>query len=158
MKVALVIFFIIFFLGLAGGHYKPQLPLSGEKIAIPLFVNETFKEDIEEIVTQEVINQFMLRTALQIVSESKARYIIKGKILRYIKEPTLVNTTGGDYKITIEIVATFFSCKPEKKLWEEEVSRGVVCPSFETEREMVKKISRDIGEELVNLTLERLKR
>ena len=59
---------------LSGCEYKVQAPLpsSTSRIAIPLFVNDTFKEDLATVITEEVINQFMLKTGMEIVEEGKS--------------------------------------------------------------------------------------
>jgi len=145
-----------------GGEYKLQttLPSSTAKIAIPVFINKTFREDLTGVLTEEVVNQFMLRTGLELVTEKEAEFILKGRILQYTKEPLSEITAGVDeYRVRIEILASLFSKNKNRVLWEERISQSAVYSvlqvgSLQTEEEAIREVCQKIGKELVNLTLE----
>lgn len=150
-----------FFLTLSGCEYRVRSPLPSttSKIAIPLFVNETFREDLTSVITEEVINQFMLKTSMEIVEEEKAEYILKGTIIQYTREPLMEIASGiSEYKVRIEISAALFCKKESEPIWKEKVSQYATYSmlktgSLQTEEEAIKKVGELIGAELVNLTL-----
>jgi len=155
MKVALALVFLFFLFTVSGSHYQMQPPPSAAKIAIPLFINKTFKEDLDEILTGEVLNEFMLRANFQIVPEDEAELLLKGEILEYLQEEAV---SPGEHKVTVEVKVTLFSLKEDTIVWEKRLREDVVYSPFkvgsiQSEEEAIRDVSRKIGEELVNLTL-----
>lgn len=162
MKIKLIFLFMIFLSIFSGCQYQSQVPLPTPtaKIAIPLFINKTSKEDLDEVLTREVIDQFTFCSSLQLVSEKEAGFILRGEILQYLNEPTSeVVTTSDEYRIVIEIAATLISMDENQIVWKEKVTEDTMysilqVDSIQTEQEAVKQVSGKIGEILVNLTLE----
>ena len=162
MKIKLIFLFMIFLSIFSGCQYQPQvsLPTPTAKIAIPLFINKTSKEDLDEVLTREVIDQFTFCSSLQLFSEKEAEFILRGEIIQYLNEPTSeVVTTSDEYRIVIEVVATLFSMDGNQIVWKEKVTEDTMysilqVDSIQTEQEAVKQVSGKIGEILVNLTLE----
>lgn len=162
MKVTLAIICLIFLFAVSGSRYQVQSPPSpGVRIAIPLFINNTFKQGLSEVLTGEVVDEFMLRSNLQIVSEKEAEFALKGKILGYTQQPPpQAATTTGEHRVTIEVKVTFYSLKKDRVLWEEKMSKTAVYSvlqvgSIQTEEEAIREISCRIGESILNLTLQR---
>jgi len=153
---------MIFLFVLSGCQYQPQAPLPTPtaKIAIPLFINKTSEEDLDEVLTREVIDQFVFYSSLQLTSEKEAEFILRGEIIQYLNEPTLeVITASDEYRIIIEVVATLFSVDENQIVWKERVTEDTMysilqVDSIQTEQEAVKQVSDRISEILVNLTLE----
>jgi len=145
---------------LSGCQYGLQYPLPSltSKIAIPIFVNKTFQEGLEEILTQEVIDNFLLKTRFDVVKEEEADIILKGEILWYLKEPLGEIITGErEYRIKIETLVSLVSKKTGEVFWKEEVDETTIYSIFgpiQTEEETIRRTCREIAEDLVNLALE----
>ena len=162
MKIKLIFLFMVFLFILSGCQYQAQAPLPSPtaKIAIPLFVNKTSKEDLDGVLTREVVDQFIFCSSLQLVSEKEAKFILRGEILQYLKEPTSeVITTSDEYRSVIEVAATLISMDGNQIVWKEKVTEDTMysilqVDSIQTEQEAIKEVSCKIGKVLVNLTLE----
>lgn len=161
MKIIAMLLMGTFVAILSGCEYKVQAPLpsSTSRIAIPLFGNDTFKEDLATVITEEVINQFMLKTGMEIVEEGKSDYILKGTIIQYTTEPLIEITSDiSEYRVRIEVLVTLFSRRDNETIWKEKISKYATYSmlktgSLQTEEEAIKKVGQMIGAELVNLTL-----
>jgi len=144
---------------LSGCQYTLQFPLPSptSKIAIPIFVNKTFQEGLEEILTQEVIDNFLLKTRFKVVKKEKADIVLKGEILYYLNEPLSEITAGEkEYKVRIGTLVTLVSKKKSKVFWRKKINEATVYSIFssiQTEEEATKQTCRKIAEDLVNLTL-----
>ncbi|MDY0096164.1 MAG: LptE family protein, partial [Candidatus Vecturithrix sp.] len=57
-----------------------NLPDHIKTIAIPIFVNKTLQDGVEEIITQQVIEQFVKGGKVRLVSEDNADAILRGTI------------------------------------------------------------------------------
>ena len=160
MEIVLAVFVIVLLFITSGGQYQMRTlsPSSEASVAIPLFVNKTFKEHLDDVLTAEVADQFMLRTNLQIVKEKEAEFLLTGEILQYIQEPGqgIVSPTG-EYKITIEVEITFVSVKEGIVVWKKRLNGSAIycifAASIQTEQEAIKEVSRKISEDILDLTL-----
>lgn len=146
---------------LSGCQYNlesPPLPSPTSKLAIPIFVNRSFREGLEEILTQEIIDNFLLKTRFKIVKRNEADVILKGEILYYLNEPlSEIAREEKEYKVKIEVLATLVPKKKGEVFWKEKISGAVVYSIFgsiQTEEEAIKQTCRKIAEDLINLTLE----
>lgn len=164
MKIALIVLFLVALFSTSGFRYKikTSLPPSTARIAIPVFVNRSFKEDLGNILTEKVVDQFMLRTNFQIVPEDEAEFVLRGRVLRYIKESTSEGASKiGEYRVRIEVEASLF--KKEKRVWKEKISESEIYSLLQTdlsqtEQEAIREVCEKIGVDLVNLTLQGWKR
>ncbi len=160
-KSQLVIISVLFILILAGCRYQlpPQLPPATSKIAIPAFDNQTFQYGLAEVLTNSVVEQFLLDGRLRVGEEKEADLILKGKITQYLKE-TLSEVSMGltEYRVKIEISTSLISTKDGKVLWEKKVEEATTYTPTEgevqTESDAIRQTNRKIGEDLVNLVME----
>ncbi|MBC7190629.1 hypothetical protein H5U35_10630 [Candidatus Aerophobetes bacterium] len=158
-----VVFFLplLFLLALSGCEYRMQslLPAEGAKIAIPYFLNRTFREDLDEILTGEVIDRFLLGSSLQIVPQEEAEYLLEGEIRSYLNEVLLSDSAEEEHRVTVKVFARLFQLPQKKLIWEEEVT-GVAnysissTASLQTEYEAMREACQEIARQLLNLTLE----
>ena len=164
MKLMVGVFLVSAVLLIAGCQYQQvqssPLPSPAARVAIPAFINKTTKEDLDEILTGEIVDEFMLRTSLQLVPEKNAEFVLRGEIVQYFKEPiSEVATTPSKYRIVIEIVAMLFSVEGDSVTWKEELRESTVYSilqvgSLQTEQEAIREVCGKLGEDLVQLTLE----
>lgn len=158
-----MVFFLplLFLLALSGCEYRmqPPLPAEGAKIAIPYFLNCTFREDLDEILTGEVIDRFLLGSSLQIVPQEEAEYLLEGEIRGYLNEALLPDSADGEHRVTVKVFARLFQLPQKKLVWEEEVTGSAnysisSTASLQTEYEAMREVCREIAGQLLNLTLE----
>ncbi len=146
---------------LSGCEYNLEfspIPSPTSKLAIPIFVNKTFQEGLEEILTQEIIDNFLLKTRFKIVKRDEAGILLKGEILYYLNEPfSEITREEKEYKVKIEVLATLVSKENSEVFWKEKISAATVYSIFgsiQTEEEAITQTCRKIAEDLINLTLE----
>ncbi|MCD6406794.1 hypothetical protein J7L81_02860 [Candidatus Aerophobetes bacterium] len=149
MKTAIFLFVFLIFFGIVKGYYRPQHPFPEGKIYVPLFINKTFKEDIEEIITQKVVDELLLATGFRLTSEEEARFLLRGEIVKYVKEPV----TDGEYKLTIGVRILFLDVEEKRTIYSGDISESLFSSASQTEKEMVERISQTIGRKILNLIL-----
>ena len=150
----LVIFFSLLMVFLGGCTYQWLTSPSQVKIAIPVFINDTFQYGLEETLTNLVKEQFLLDGRQDIVEEEGADLILRGKITRYFNEPLSEAGVAVEYKVRIDIEVSLYSTKDEKILGERSLSEETSYSSIgmtTTEEEAVRETAGELGEELVDL-------
>lgn len=104
--------------------YTPQVSLPSyiTKVAIPVFVNKTGTYNIEQYLTQKVIDQFIADGKLTITDEMNADAVLKVSIDQYIKMDIVhdVNNIPQQYLLKIAISIYFFDNKNQRQIWSEE--------------------------------------
>ena len=165
-KSELVTISVLLILILSGCRYQvePQLPAAASKIAIPTFDNQTFQYGLAEVLTNSVVEQFLLDGRLRVVGEKEADLILRGKITQYLKETlSEVSMDLTEYRVRIEVSVALISTKDGKALWEKKVEEGTAYTPREAERvqteyDAIRETGKKIGEDLVNLVMEGWKR
>jgi hypothetical protein len=126
------------------------------KIAIPIFSNQTFKYGLEETLTDSIIKEFITDGRLQVVGEKEADVILRGEIVRYLKEtPSKLTTTLEENRIRIEVLVSLVSKKEKKTLKERKIEEILAYSSSEaggiqTEDEAVEEACKEIAEKLID--------
>jgi len=150
-----LIFFSLLMVFLGGCSYQWLAFSSGIKIAIPLFINETFQYGLEEALTRSVREEFILDGRLEITEEEEADLILRGKITHYFNEPlSEVATTVEEYRVRMDILVSLISVKDGKTIWEESLGAITSYSSMEmiqTEDEAVVETGKKIGQKLMEL-------
>lgn len=150
-----LIFFSLLMILLGGCSYQWLAFPSGTKIAIPLFINETFQYGLEETLTRSIIEKFILDGELEITEEEEADLILQGKITHYFNEPlSEVATTVEEYRVRMNILVSLISVKDGKTIWEESLEEMTSYSSMEmiqTEDEAIRETGEKIGQRLIEL-------
>ncbi len=120
-KIILLLFLIILFAGCGLYNPQPNLPSYISSIAVPIFINQTDKLNIEQYVTQKTIEEFLSDGKVSILDEVKADAVVKCTIYKYILTPILfdVNQIPMQYRLRIYVSLIFFDNKNQVQLWEE---------------------------------------
>ena len=98
-----------------------NLPDHIKTIAIPIFVNKTPEEGVEEIITQEVIEQFVKGGKVRLVSEGNADALLKGTITAYKADDVASydeNNEVASYKLKITVDIELKDLINEETLWQ----------------------------------------
>lgn len=92
-------------------------------VGIPTFVNRTSRPELEQRVTEHVIDEFTTRGRVRIVSgEEGAQAVLKGTILTYTLNPVSINEVGRAtrYEIMITAHVILSEVGTDKALWEDD--------------------------------------
>jgi hypothetical protein len=156
-KILLAAVFSLSVVSLSGCSYK-LIPFSrvSSKIAIPIFSNQTFKYGLGETLTDSVIKEFISDGRIQVVGEKEADVILRGEIVRYLKEaPSKLTATLEENRIRIEVLVSLVS-KEEKKILKERKIEEVLAYSsseaggIQTEDEAVEEACKEIAEKMID--------
>lgn len=99
------------------------LPASIQTIGIPMFVNRTSRPELEQRVTEHIIDEFTTRGRLRIVpGEDGAQAVLQGEILSYTVTPVVISELGRATRYEIRITARVVlgEIATEKVLWEDD--------------------------------------
>lgn len=103
----------------------------GETISIPIFVNKTFKSNLENILLNELIDEFAKRKHLRIGRGDGTDYTLSGEVLSYTRNE--VSYSGADtvmeYRATMVISATLRKNSTRNVIWKGELSWSQDYPS-----------------------------
>lgn len=153
-----------------GYHFAGRaigLPSHVQRIAIPVFENATFEPRIEDVITQTVVNEFILDGRLKVVPEASADAVLYGKIVSYEQVPLAFDSSQRvlQYRIRMRLDLRLEDRKTGKALWKETglVTRPTraeytVVPDVDATKankdEAIARVSKDLAEDLVSRILE----
>ena len=145
----------LLFIILAGCNYsfKGSLPSHIQKVAVPLFDDNTAYPGIREDLTNGVIDEFIADNTLKVVSESEADLIISGVISSIRQRASML--TGGEtveeYQVYVSVKVKCEDVKNNKVLWEKTISQygSMSSAATQDERDLaisvaIEKITNDI--------------
>jgi hypothetical protein len=102
------------------GHAN-TLPPDVKSIGIPIFVNRTSRPELEQRVTEAVIDEFSTRGRLRILSgEEGADAVLRGTLYTYTTMPVVLNEQGRArrYEILITADVALTQAATDRVLWE----------------------------------------
>jgi lipopolysaccharide assembly LptE-like protein len=103
------------------GHSK-TLP-GVQTVGIPTFVNRTSRPELEQRITEHVIDEFTTRGRVRIVpGEEGAQAVLHGTILTYTLNPVSINELGRAtrYEIMITAHVILSEVGTDRPLWEDD--------------------------------------
>lgn len=142
------------------------LPAYIKKIAIPTFKNNTQRYELEQRITQAVINTMIKRGKYQILTdEQEANAILIGEIINFNYIPVQFNPDGSanKYEIMITSRVTFKDSTKNKIIFENpsftfrsqyDIPEGADISYFDKETTALDEISKNFAETLVSAILE----
>ncbi len=106
-----------------------MLPTHLKTIAIPVFENGTPEAQLEQQVTDEVVQRFVRDNHLKIVDEKSANAILRGKVTQY-KNAVYgfsANTSNANaYRVTLAVQVTFKDLVKNRELWSDELVKSTI--------------------------------
>ncbi len=99
------------------------LPPEVESIGIPLFANRTSRPELEQRITEQIIDQFSTRGRLYILpGEDGADSVLEGTILSYTTTPVRINEVGRAtrYEILLTARVVLRQVATDRILWEDD--------------------------------------
>jgi hypothetical protein len=104
------------------GH-SSTLPAGIQSVGIPTFVNRTNRPELEQRVTEHVIDEFTTRGRVRILpGEEGAQAVLRGEILSYTVTPVVISEQGRAtrYEIMITAHVTLSETTTDRVLWEDD--------------------------------------
>jgi outer membrane lipopolysaccharide assembly protein LptE/RlpB len=147
------------------GHAS-RLPAGVHTIAVPVFINQTQTYRIEQVLTRDVVREFVSRTHYQIVNDSgrTADAVLKGSVISAQAAPLTYDAQTGRISSAIVTVSmkvslsdhqgrVFFENQNYTFRQQYQVSREVNS-FFEEETPALQRMSQDFARTLVSDILE----
>lgn len=147
------------------GH-ATRIPASVRTIAVPVFVNQTQTYRIEQILTRDVVREFLARTHYQIANGAgqSADAVLKGTVVSAQAAPLTYDAQTGRISSAVVTVSmkvslvdhaghTFFENQNYTFRQQYQVSREVTS-FFEEETPALQRMSQDFARTLVGDILE----
>jgi outer membrane lipopolysaccharide assembly protein LptE/RlpB len=133
--------------------FKGSLPSHIQKVAVPLFDDNTAYPGIREDLTNGVIDEFIADNTLKVASESEADIIISGVVSSIRQRASML--TGGEtvqeYQVYVTVRVKCEDVKNNKLLWEKTISQYGIMSAAATQDERdqaigvaIEKITNDI--------------
>ena len=170
MKFARHIFLLAAMATLGCGYHTAghatRIPASVRTIAVPVFVNQTQTYRIEQILTRDVVREFLARTHYQIANDAgqSADAVLKGTVVSAQAAPLTYDAQTGRISSAVVTVSmkvslvdhtghTFFENQNYTFRQQYQVSREVTS-FFEEETPALQRMSQDFARTLVGDILE----
>lgn len=147
------------------GH-ATRIPASVRTIAVPVFINQTQTYRIEQILTRDVVREFLARTHYQIANDAgqTADAVLKGTVVSAQAAPLTYDAQTGRISSAVVTVSmkvslvdhaghTFFENQNYTFRQQYQVSREVTS-FFEEETPALQRMSQDFARTLVGDILE----
>ncbi len=101
---------------------RPGLPDYMSKMAIPVFQNRTPQPDIENELTRQLQQDFLVDGRLELTDAAQANAVLQGTITRYLLEPLLldVHNIPQQYKMRLILNLSLRDTKAGQNLWAED--------------------------------------
>ena len=146
---------------------KNMVPYDAKSIYVELFSNDTyrksktdktFRKDIDNVLTDELMKKLMQDGSLKVTSKDNADLMLEGRVVYYCKDPlryaSITSDLVDEYRITIRAVFTLTDLRTNKVLIkDEEVYRVkdyyVSGTSMSTEDSAVKQASEDLAKYII---------
>lgn len=103
--------------------YGTTLPQSITSVGIPIFQNRTSRPELEQRVTEHVIDEFTTRGRVRILpGEEGADAILRGTLYTYTTTPVVINPQGRAtrYEILITAQVVLSEVSTDRVLWEDD--------------------------------------
>lgn len=105
------------------------LPQHLKSVAIPVFENGTPQANLEQQLTDEVVQRFVRDNHLRIVDEKSANSVIRGKITAYKNSPygfSSNSTTANAFRVTINVTVTFKDMVKNREMWSDNLVKSAI--------------------------------
>ena len=151
--------------GHKGGSGTPAVPADVHRIAIPVFTNETRRAEIEQRITESLLDEFIKRGSFQTQPQrSGADAVLEGAVTGYSAAPVSLSQSGRAERLEIVVQARvrLTDLRSGRILWSQEhfifrsqydVDQSAQ-GSFDREIVAIDRIARGFAETVVTSVLE----
>jgi outer membrane lipopolysaccharide assembly protein LptE/RlpB len=96
----------------------------GKTVSIPIFANKTYRPNLENILLNNLVDEFARRRGLSIVEKEASDYTLSGEVLTYDKNS--VSYTGKDkvkeYEAVMSLSASLRKNSTQRIVWRGKLS------------------------------------
>ncbi|MDA0747304.1 MAG: LptE family protein [bacterium] len=110
-----------------------------QSIGIPLLENESLEPEIQQTLTDSLIQGFVSDAAMRVVDENRADVVLRGTIVEVLEEPFTYGDQADQYRITVYMDVSCYDARQKKVLWEEKRLKGYGIYSAAAQREEARK-------------------
>lgn len=99
------------------------LPPDLHRIAIPVFENETRRAEIEQRITESLLNEFIKRGDYQTQPQREgADAVLEGRVIGYSETPVALNAQGKESRreVVVQAFVRLTDLRTNKVLWSQE--------------------------------------
>jgi len=104
------------------------LPPHLKTVAIPVFENATPQAQLEQELTDAVIQAFVRDNHLKIVDEKSANAVVRGRVTQYRNAVFGFSSAAQatEYRVTVGLQVTFKDLVKNREMWNDEIVKSVV--------------------------------
>lgn len=128
----------LFLFWLAGCAYYSTSATGGSgfrSVAIPLMENESLEPEIQQALTDSLIQAFLQDAALRVTDEDRADIVLRGTIVEVRDDPFTYRGQADQFQISVFLDVSCYDVKNKKQLWEEKRLKGYGIYSAAGQRE-----------------------
>jgi outer membrane lipopolysaccharide assembly protein LptE/RlpB len=114
------------------GYGSSDLLAGNKTISVPLFLNKTYRPNLEVICTASLVDEFAKRSGGKVVKEDVADLLLSGTVASYYSLPVAYTSidTIKEYRVSITVKATLRDRPSQKVLWKGELTDTQTYPVF----------------------------
>lgn len=86
--------------------------------------NMSLEAGIHQVLTDSLIQAFVLDGALKVVDEELADSVLRGIVVEVREEPFSYGASADQYQITVVLDVTFYDTRKKQMIWEEKGFQG----------------------------------
>ncbi len=127
---------VMFWLGGCAYYSTSATGGSGfRSVAVPLMENESLEPEIQQALTDSLIQAFLQDAALRVMDEDRADIVLRGTIVEVRDDPFTYRGQAEQYQISVFLDVSCYDVKNKKLLWEEKRLKGYGIYSAAGQRE-----------------------
>ena len=112
-------------LGLAGCSYSPSpalFPPHLRTLAVPVLRNQTTEPNLEQEVTQAIVDRFVQDNKLRVVAESEADLVLSGAVVKYTNAVFGFNANeqAQEYQVAVTVQLTARDRVKNREMWRDD--------------------------------------
>jgi len=125
-------------------------------LSISSLENKTQNADIGRILTEDLIDAFIIDDRVKVETNSSGDYLLEGAVNNYKRSPESYTPEGEveEYRISVKAKFSLKRQDKEKSEWERNISESFVYSSESDELEAVDSVAVKIRDSLLRLMLE----
>ncbi len=158
---------LAFAITVGGCSYSPSpslFPTHLKTLAVPILKNETTEPNLEQEVTQAIVDRFVQDNKLRVVAEADADLVISGSVVRYTNSVFGFNAReqAEEYQVAVAVRLTARDRVKNREMWRDDnlvhtTNYFVIAPAGQTPQDQYssrKAAISKIADAVLNKTVE----
>ena len=140
-----------------GYHLANRQVETGKTIAVPVFVNRSYRPGMEAVLAESIIGEFALHSGGRVKGEDEAELLLSGAVTAYATTPVsfTASDTIKEYRADMTIEATILERATRKVVWKGTLTDSQVYPidadvalQINREKAAIREICRKLAQRL----------